>query len=147
MASWALRFVGSLPEVKVVLSGMSNMEQMLDNTEIFTDFKPLTKDENNVISKAIQSIKEGLAIYCTGCAYCTEGCPMNIAIPKYFSLYNIDKAQNRTDWTPQKMYFDRLITVYGKPSDCIGCEQCEEICPQHLDIVELMKTVSNHFEK
>lgn len=146
-ASWALRFVGSLPEVKIVLSGMSNMEQMLDNTEIFGNFNPFDDKENEIVFKAVKLIKEGMSIYCTGCSYCTEGCPMKIAIPKYFSLYNIDKAQNRKDWTPQKMYFGRLAQVYGKPSECIGCGQCEAICPQHLPIIEYMKDVAEYFEK
>ncbi len=144
--SWAVRFAASHDNVAVVLSGMSNMEQLLDNTGYMQDFKPLDEKELELIQHAVKKINEGIEIQCTGCSYCTPGCPMNIPIPEYFSLYNADKNEARTDWTTQREFYNRTITHESKASDCIGCGQCEGICPQHLPIIENLKKVAEHFE-
>ena len=94
--SWAIRFAASLENVMVVLSGMSSVEQMRDNISFMKDFHPLTKEETETTRKAADLINGQNAVPCTGCAYCTEGCPMHIAIPKYFSLYNEDMREERT---------------------------------------------------
>ena len=146
-ASWAIRFAASLPNVKMVLSGMSSMDMMLDNTSYMKDFKPLTKEETEMCLKAAEIINKGIAIPCTGCAYCVDGCPMNIPVPKYFSLYNAEKIEKEGQpFTPQQEYYDRLTANFGKASDCVECGQCEEACPQHLQIRDYLKQVAGHFE-
>ena len=146
--SWAIRFAASHENVKMVLSGMSNMEQLMDNMSYMKDFKPLNNEEQDIIMKAVDVINSNIAIPCTGCSYCTEGCPMKIAIPKYFSLFNADLQEvKEKGWTPQGEYYDRLTHIFGKASDCVACGQCEKACPQHLSIIEDLKKVAEYFGK
>ncbi len=146
--SWAIRFAAGLDNVFMVLSGMSNMEQLLDNTSYMADFVPLTQKETDTVMRAAEMINSNIAVPCTGCSYCTEGCPMNIQIPKYFSLYNADMQEiKEKGWTPQATYYDNLTKTFGKASECVECGQCEEVCPQHLPIIDQLRLVAQHFEQ
>ena len=143
--SWALRFAGGLEGTLVVLSGMSNMEQLKENMELFEDLKPLSGAEQQAIWDTVDLINESTPIKCTGCGYCTGGCPMNIPIPDYFSLYNTRELYG---FEPSMInMYDSLTVEKGKASACIGCGQCEEHCPQKLPVIRYLQTVKEAFEK
>lgn len=137
VASWAVRFAASLPNVFMVLSGMSNMEQLLDNTGFMADFKPLTNEEKKMVLFAGKVISKEMKIACTGCAYCLDQCPMKIAIPQYFKLYNENA---------DKEAYDKLTKEFGKAGDCIVCGACEKICPQHLPVRKYLRDVAAKYE-
>ncbi len=146
--SWAIRFAASFENVKIVLSGMSNMEQLKDNTDYMTQLVPLNEEEKELVKKAVDRLNSNIAVPCTGCSYCTEGCPKKIAIPKYFSLYNADLQEvKEKGWTPQGEYYSRLTQDFGKASDCVACGQCEKVCPQHLPIIKNLQEVAEYFGK
>ena len=140
VASWALRFVGSLPGVMTVLSGMSSEEQMEDNIRTFTDFEPLEEDELRIINEVTEEVLSVPQIGCTACRYCCDGCPRKISIPDIFRTVNTLRRYP-DDWRA-KNFYSGLIQRSGKASDCIGCGQCEKVCPQHLKIIELMREAS-----
>lgn len=145
VASWAIRFAAGLDGVIMVLSGMSNMEQMSDNLSYMKEFKPLDEQEMDVVRQAADIIQSSIAVACTACRYCVEGCPKQLAIPEYFSLYNQQKlfgGKSNADG-----YYANYLKKHGSAGDCIGCRKCEKICPQHLPIAELMKDVSSTFDK
>ena len=145
--SWAIRFAATQENVMVVLSGMSSMEQLLDNTGYMKDFKPLNAEELALMRKAADILNESITVPCTGCSYCTVNCPKNIAIPKYFSLYNADMQElKEKSWTPQGSYYANLTLQFGRAGDCIKCGQCEAMCPQHLPIRRYLEDVAKHFE-
>ena len=146
--SWAIRFAASLPNVMMVLSGMSNLAQMEDNLSYMEEFKPLTEEEKELCFKVADIINGQIAIPCTGCSYCTEGCPQKIAIPQYFSLYNEDMREHLEEkgWTVNFTNYAILADKFGKAKECIECGQCEGVCPQHLPIIENLKKVSGHYD-
>ncbi|MBQ6747268.1 MAG: aldo/keto reductase [Bacteroidaceae bacterium] len=148
VSSWAIRFAASLPNVMMVLSGMSTLEQMQDNVSYMEDFKPLTEDEMALCTKVADIINGQIAVPCTGCSYCTEGCPQQIVIPKYFSLYNdlMREDMEHKGWTIYYSKYADLAKEFGRAGDCIECGQCEGICPQHLHIIDHLKQVSARFD-
>lgn len=143
-ASWAIRFAAGQEGVMMVLSGMSNLDQMLDNLSYMKDFEPLNEEEQKIIGQVVDIINSSIAVGCTGCRYCVEGCPKQIAIPEYFALYNRYKQYGGK--SNAAAYYPNYTKNHGKASDCIGCRKCEGICPQHLPIAKLMKDVSAVFD-
>lgn len=143
-ASYAIRFAASFPGIRMVLSGMSNMEQLTDNLSFMRDFQPLNEAEMEAIGKVRDVFRSLNPIGCTACRYCVAGCPQNILIPELFGAMNAKRAYN--DWN-SGWYYTVHTQDNGKASDCIQCGNCEQTCPQHLPIRSLLKQVAETFEK
>ncbi|MBR3281550.1 MAG: aldo/keto reductase [Clostridia bacterium] len=144
-ASYAVRFAASFDGVYKVLSGMSNFEQLKDNVDYMKDFKPLDENEMEAALKAGTILRTMGGIPCTACRYCTEGCPMKIQIPDLFACYNAHVQYK--DWNAGMYYNVHTSDGHGKASECIKCGMCEGVCPQHLEIRNLLEKVSETFEK
>ncbi len=141
-ASWAVRYAAGLEGVFMVLSGMSDLAQLKDNTGYMNDFHPLDEKEQEIVAEAVSVMKENIEVACTACRYCVDGCPENIAIPEYFGLLNAQKLSNGKGFTLQNIYYNNLVSSgRGKASACIECGECETSCPQHLPIISHLKDV------
>ena len=146
-AGYALRFAGSFPNVCVVLSGMSDLAQMRDNVASMRDFRPLDAREREAVNKVRGVFSALRMIPCTACHYCVydNDCPKKIPIPELFSCYNRKTAFH--DWN-QDYYYNVVLTRQGgKASECVRCGKCEKVCPQHLEIRELLRAVAGEFER
>ena len=130
----------------MVLSGMSNMQQLSENMDILKSLRPLSAEEEGIIKRAADIIKDTISIPCTACGYCTDSCPQNIMIPKYFEMYNIYKQLYKNGSAPQMIYYLNLAKTHGKASDCLGCSLCEDNCPQNIEIAKWMPLVAEVFE-
>ncbi len=142
-ASYAIRFAAGFEGVFMVLSGMGNMDMMNDNLSYMERFVPLDDRELKAIDKVRGIFKEQDLIPCTACEYCIEKCPMNIPIPKLFACMNDKKTF--MNWNADFYY--GIVTKEGAgASDCVGCGNCEALCPQQLPIRELLRAVADEFE-
>ena len=144
-ASYAIRFAAGFPGMMMVLSGMSDLEQMKDNLSYMRDFKPLNETELAAVNKVQEIFHKMNMIPCTSCRYCTDGCPKHISIPDLFAIMNIKQLHH--DWNAD-YYYEEVHTAPGRrASDCLKCGKCEKICPQHLPIRELLEEVAKEFDK
>ncbi len=139
--AWAFRFLQGLPNVQMVLSGMSNMEQMKDNVKTFTEQKPLSKDEVNLLLEIAEGMKD--SIPCTSCRYCCDGCPMGLDIPTLLSTYN----EVRLLPTINAVMHIEFMDENKKPSACISCGKCTRICPQNIDVPTALKDLTDRINK
>lgn len=137
IASWALKFVKSLPQVQVILSGMSTMEQLEDNLATFADGEGLSGADREILEKACEMFKSQVQVPCTACRYCCSECPMEINIPEYMKLYNAYKVDG-----PWALSDASKIESQGKPSDCIGCGACTGHCPQNIEVPKIMEELA-----
>jgi uncharacterized protein len=144
-AEWALRFIADFPEVLTILSGMSTMEQVEENIRVLSDAKvgSLTEEEHRLIKEAAHEYNRLIMASCTNCRYCLP-CPQNISIPDAMDFYNQWHLYH--SYTPIKRDFDIVMSAGRRPSDCIDCKACEERCPQHLPITDILRKTAEIFE-
>ncbi|MDR0597065.1 MAG: aldo/keto reductase [Treponema sp.] len=141
--SWAIRFAASLPGVQVVLSGMSAMEQVTDNVATMENFKPLSEADREVITKAVLAYRTAGAVPCTGCRYCMD-CPQGVDIPRNLAAYNgylYKKERNVPGYNFSFMMEYNGMGEEKQARNCVGCKQCEEKCPQHIEISLQMELI------
>lgn len=144
IASWAVRYVASLEGVFMVLSGMSNLEQMEDNLSYMKEFKPLEEKDHTIIKKVVEELNKVETIPCTKCNYCVDDCPQKINIPEVFSSVNSYKVyQNLENAKGNYMW---VTSNSGKATDCIECGSCESHCPQHIAIIDNLKEAAVLFQ-
>ncbi len=144
LASWALRYAADLPGVAVVLSGMSNLEQVQQNTSLFNTMKPLSGEERDILVKAADMLRSVRTIPCTACKYCVEGCPAQIDIPDILDLLN-EYARFGSLESARRSYGYRTRGK-GLASACVNCGQCLSVCPQHIESAQHMARAAELFE-
>lgn len=137
--AWAFRFLQTIPEVTVTLSGMSNMEQLRENVETYAEDKPLNEQELEMLSGIVKEMVGKMALPCTACRYCTSHCPKGLAIPDLLELYNEHVVTGGGFIAPM------VLSTYAEdklPNACVGCRSCEAVCPQSIIISDAMKRFS-----
>ncbi len=143
-ASYAIRFAAGFSGIQMVLSGMGNLQMLTDNLGYMKDFKPLSDIEQAAVEQVREIFRSQNLIPCTACRYCMEECPQHIRIPDLFACLNSKKQfQN---WNTDYYYNNIHTKDGGKASDCIKCGKCEQICPQHLHIRDLLVEVAKEFD-
>lgn len=138
IASWAIRWVSSLPQVTVVLSGMSDMAQLEDNVSLLTGFEPMNEKELEAVAKVVEEIRKVNDIPCTGCRYCMD-CPMGVDIPEIFAIYSRLKIFGK-DKSFVEDYKEVMENGNGA-EHCIGCQQCMNHCPQSIEIPDKLAMI------
>lgn len=137
--AWAFRFLMSIPSVKVVLSGMSNYEQMVENIRTFEEEKPLNAEEKDTLLGIVDEMLKNKVLPCTACRYCTSHCPKQLDIPSLLALYNEHSFTGGGFIAPMALM---ALPEDKKPSACLGCRSCEKVCPQQIKISEAMTNFS-----
>lgn len=137
--AWAFRFLQSIPEVTVTLSGMSNLEQMQQNIATFSEENPLSAQEMDALLGIADEMVKKIALPCTACRYCTTHCPQGLDIPHLLALYNEHAYSNGGFIAPMAV---SAIEEDKRPNACIGCRSCEAVCPQQIKISEAMADFS-----
>ena len=143
MAKWAVRFVTGLEHVSVMFSGMNDIVQVEEN---MCRLEPLTEEDRNALERCAKIIRSDTAVACTGCRYCVAGCPKDIPIPDFFTLYNEYRRNPMDDWKIQPAY-DVLAKKFNKASACLGCRTCDDLCPQRLSAAQYIAEVAATFDK
>ena len=144
VASYALRWVGSLPNVKVILSGMSTMDQVEDNLKTFADFKPLNEQEKKTIDEIVTLINSRVQNGCTGCRYCMP-CPAGVNIPGCFSAWN--RYHMYQNYNVVRWQWETELGEKQQAKNCVQCGKCEQSCPQKPSIREDLKKVQSDLDK
>ena len=140
-AAWCFRWLLEVPNVHVILSGMSDMEQMKDNVKTFSEEKPLTAEERATLEEIAGVLKGGVP--CTACRYCCDGCPKGLDIPGFIRTYN----ELRVAPTTNAAMRIEFLPEDKKPSACIGCGKCARVCPQNIDIPGVMKDLTARIQQ
>ena len=141
VASWAFRWVSGLPNVGVVLSGMTMLEQAKNNVATFEEGAALTDAEQDTLAQALKIFRSEVNVPCTACHYC-DGCPMGLDIPKLLAIYNQFKVE--PGFTVM-MALDAIDNAH-KPASCIGCGACAAKCPQNIEIPSVMADFADAIE-
>lgn len=144
IASLAIRFCASLDNVKIVLSGINKMEDLIDNCDTYENFKTIDKTEEEFLEKMAQKLASKLAVACSECGYCVDSCPEMIPIPEYLSLYNTSK--NQPESNIYKLYFEKIADENVAASECTFCGSCIDYCTQQIDIPSVLEEAIEHFE-
>lgn len=142
--SWAMRFIGEKDGIITILSGMNTLEQIEDNMKTLKCVKPLSELEEQTIKEVVEIFNSAERIPCTACRYCTDGCPMQINIPRLFSIMNNYTMFGNLEGA--KKAYAQATDGHGKASECLQCGQCEGVCPQHLPIIENLQKIAAVFE-
>lgn len=138
LASWALRYAASLDNIITVLCGASTTTQMKDNLSFMADFRPLSPEEKTVIARATEALNAIPSIPCTSCGYCLKGCPQQLHIPEIFDALNRNMIFGDLHGAKMNYKFSRMFGG-AKPSECIECGKCEDVCPQQIKIIDALK--------
>lgn len=141
---WAFRFLQGIPQVKMILSGMSDFQQVRENIRTFEEDKPLTEEEKQAIFSIAARMTERTSLPCTACRYCTSHCPKHLNIPELIKLYNEHSFTGGGFIAPMVL---STMKEEEKPSACIGCRSCERVCPQQIKISEMMKDFTARLSK
>ena len=134
--AWAFRFLQSVPGVTMILSGMSNLEQLQENIGTFSENRPLSAQEMETLLQVADDMVQRIALPCTACRYCTSHCPQGLDIPSLLALYNEHCFTGGGFLAPMAL---SALPAEKQPGACLGCKSCEAVCPQQIKISEMMK--------